>query len=145
GHRGCATSFLATEAITNGIGIPRGTPDLDLTEACRLAQDGDVVALRVFADAGRALGLLIANVVNLVGVPVVILAGDGLDMHDHARPAMDEALADHLDPWATPPRIEIFHSDFDEWARGAAVVACQWLLVDPPGEDRFARAEHSHD
>ena len=135
GHRGCASSFLPTDAITRAIGVPLGRTDLDLSTACALAADGNAVARRVFDDAGYALGVLIADVVNMLGVPAVILAGDGLEMVEHARDAMDRALSDHLDPWATPPRIEVFSSDFDEWARGAAVVACQWLLVGATGSD----------
>jgi len=132
GHRGCASAFLTTAAITRGIGVPRGRADLDLDAALALADDGDPVALRVFADAGHALGVLIAQLANVLGLPAVILAGDGLGMLAHARPALDAALADHLDPNATRPEVVAFSSGFDEWARGAAVVACQWMLVDPP-------------
>lgn len=132
GHRGCASAFLTTAAITQGIGVPRGRADLDLDAALALADDGEAVALRVFADAGRALGVLIAQLANTLGLPAVILAGDGLGMLAHARPSLDAALADHLDPHATRPTVVTFSSGFDEWARGAAVVACQWMLVDPP-------------
>jgi predicted NBD/HSP70 family sugar kinase len=132
GHRGCAASFLTTAAITHGIGVPLGLPDLTLTDACSLAAEGNDLARRVFDDAGHALGILIAEVVNLFGVPMVVLAGDGLAMLEHAAPAMNRALTEHLNRWATPPKVEVFSSDFDEWARGAAVVACQWLLVAPP-------------
>ncbi|MFE5307291.1 ROK family protein [Isoptericola sp. NPDC056578] len=132
GHRGCASAFLTTAAITQGIGVPRGRADLDLDAALALAADGDAVALRVFADAGHALGVLIAQLANTLGLPAVILAGDGLGMLAHGRPALDAALADHLDPHATRPTVVAFSSGFDEWARGAAVVACQWMLVDPP-------------
>ncbi|GGI12157.1 ROK family transcriptional regulator [Isoptericola cucumis] len=132
GHRGCASAFLTTDAITRGIGVPLGRTDLDLETAFRLAEEGDDVALRVFADAGHALGVLIAELVNILGLPAVILAGDGLGMLAHVRPRMDAALAEHLDPNATTPSVVPFTSGFDEWARGAAVVACQWMLVDPP-------------
>lgn len=132
GHRGCASSFLTTEAITQGIGVPLGRVDVDLATAFALAEAGNEVALRVFRDAGHALGVLIAQLVNILGLPAVILAGDGLGMLAHARPGMDAAIAEHLDPNAIAPSVVAFTSGFDEWARGAAVVACQWLLVDPP-------------
>ncbi len=132
GHRGCASSFLTTHAITTAVGTPAGRTDLSLPDVCALAANGDAVAGRVLRDGGTALGVLISDVVNLLGSPVVIVAGDGLGILDHARTAMDRAIDDHLDPGATRPRIEIFRSDFDEWARGAAVVARQWLLSDTP-------------
>ncbi len=131
GHRGCASSFLTTAAITGAIGLPHGRADVDLAEGCALAAAGDPVALRVFADAGRALGVIIAQLVNTLGLPAVILAGDGLDLLAYAEASMHEALAEHLDPNARSPQVLVFTSGFDEWARGAAVVACQWLL-DPP-------------
>src|SRR5699024_10796137 len=131
GHRGCASSFLTTAAITGAIGVPHGRSDIDLTQGCALAAGGDPVALRVFADAGRALGVIIAQLVNTLGLPAVILAGDGLDLLSYAEPSMYETLAEHLDPHARSPQVLVFTSGFDAWARGAAVVACQWLL-DPP-------------
>ena len=131
GHRGCASSFLTTAAITGAIGVPHGRSDIDLTQGCALAAGGDPVALRVFADAGRALGVIIAQLVNTLGLPAVILAGDGLDLLSYAEGSMYEALAEHLDPNARSPQVLVFTSGFNEWARGAAVVACQWLL-DPP-------------
>lgn len=131
GHRGCASSFLTTAAITGAIGVPHGRADLDLAQGCALAADGDPVALRVFADAGRALGVIIAQLVNTLGLPAVILAGDGLDLVRYAEASMQASLAEHLDPNARDPQVLVFTSGFDEWARGAAVVACQWLL-DPP-------------
>ncbi|MFE6968055.1 ROK family protein [Isoptericola sp. NPDC057653] len=132
GHRGCASAFLTTASITRGIGVPHGRADLGLEEALGLAEAGDAAALRVFEDAGHALGVLVAELANMLGLPAVILAGDGLGMIAHARRRMDAAIADHLDPNATAPTVVAFSSGFDEWARGAAVVACQWMLVDPP-------------
>lgn len=131
GHRGCASSFLTTAAITGAIGVPHGRTDVDLAQGCALAGQGDPVALRVFADAGRALGVIIAQLVNTLGLPAVILAGDGLDLLTYAEAEMHRSLAEHLDPNARSPQVLTFTSGFDEWARGAAVVACQWLL-DPP-------------
>ncbi|WP_166851128.1 ROK family transcriptional regulator [Isoptericola sp. BMS4] len=135
GHRGCASAFLTTRSVTQGIGVPHGRSDVDLDAAIELADAGDEVALRVFDDAGHALGVLIAQLVNMLGLPAVILAGDGLGMLAHARTGMEAAIAEHLDPNATAPEVVAFTSGFDEWARGAAVVACQWMLVDPPRSD----------
>lgn len=132
GHRGCASAYLNTKSILSAISVPHGLTDLDLEGACRLADSGDPVARRALSDAGRALGVLIAQVVNILGLDTVILAGDGLIILEHLREELDSALREYLDPWGSVPRLETFHSDFDEWARGAAVLSCQWLLVDPP-------------
>jgi predicted NBD/HSP70 family sugar kinase len=131
GHRGCAASLLNAAAISAAIGVPHGRADLDLAGAVALADAGDLAALRALTDAGRALGTLVAAIVNLLDLPAVILAGDGLGIMPVARAAMAAALAEHLDPGTRAPHIEEFDSTFDEWARGAAVVACQWVLAAP--------------
>lgn len=132
GHRGCASAYLNAESILAAIAVPHRTPDLDLEGASALADAGDPVARRVLADAGRALGTLISQIVNILGLDTVILAGDGLIILKHLRADLERALKDQLDPLSSMPELTVFHSHFDEWARGAAVLSCQWLLVDPP-------------
>lgn len=132
GHRGCVSAYLNAESIISGIAVPHGLPALDLEGACALAGNGDPVALKVFEEAGHALGMLMSTLVNILGIPLVILTGDGLPALPHLREAMEKALSAQCDVNAEEPEIRVFDSDFDEWARGAAVVACQWLLVDPP-------------
>lgn len=133
GHRGCVSAYLNAESITSSIAVPHGMSSLDFDGACALAAGGDGVALKVFEEAGQALGVLMANLVNVLGLPLIILTGDGLPGLPYLRDAMDQALAAHRDEHAHEPEVRVFDSDFDEWARGAAVVACQWSLVEPPG------------
>lgn len=140
GHRGCAAAFLDAAAITHAVGLPHGRADLTLDDVCALAREHDPVARRVLADAGRALGALMADVVNLLDLPGVVLAGDGLEILEHARPAMERTLADRLDRGVGTPDIRVFASGFDEWARGAATVACQWQLLATPVRPRRAAA-----
>lgn len=131
GHRGCAHSFLTTAAITHAVGAPHDET-LSLAEALDRADRADPVASAVLADAGYALGVLIAQLTNILGIQAVVLAGDGLDIFNHAAPRMHATVADQLDPEALLPRIEAYDCTFTEWARGGAVLACQWVLTDPP-------------
>lgn len=131
GHRGCAHSFLTTPAITHSVGAPTNET-LSLAETLQRADDGDPVARAVFDDAGYALGVLIAQLTNILGIQAVVLAGDGLDILTHAAPVMHSTVADQLDPEALLPAIHSFDCTFTEWARGAAVLACQWVLTNPP-------------
>lgn len=145
GHRGCASAYLTTAAITRTVSVAHGIRDLTLEGVCALADDGDPAARRVLADAGRAAGAIIAGLVNLLDLPTIVLAGDGLGVVQRARGELEGALADSLDQFAHPPELHVLASDFDEWARGAAVVACQWLLLDPPARDRLRPAlAHPH-
>lgn len=129
GHRGCASSYLHTEAITHSIALAHKLPGVDLEGACAFAETQDAVAVEAFNQAGNALGVTLASVVNILGTPRIILTGDGLPMWPYIRESMEGALASRLDPQADPAEISIYDSGFDEWARGAAVVACQWALT----------------
>lgn len=132
GHRGCVAAYLTTAAITRAVAVAHGDPAMTLERVCALADDGDPAAQRALADAGSALGALVAELVNTLDLPTVILAGDGMPAITRARAELDRSVAQRLDRNALPPVIELLVSDFDEWARGAAVVACQWLLLDGP-------------
>lgn len=132
GHRGCVSAFLNAESITSSIASAHGLPALDLAGAVQLAEQGDVVAGRTFDDAGRALGVTMASLVNILGLPLLILTGDGLPALGYMRQTMDDTFAEYRDEQADQPEIRVYESDFNEWARGAAVVACQWTLAESP-------------
>lgn len=132
GHRGCASSFLTTAAITRAVAVAHGDPSMTLARVCTLADGGDPAARRTLAEAGHALGAIVADLVNVMDLPSVILAGDGLPAVIRAQTELEQSLAERLDRHAAMPELRFLVSDFDEWARGAAVVACQWVLLEPP-------------
>lgn len=140
GHRGCATAMLNSASIINAVATTHGR-GMTLAEVCEHADRGDAAARRVLAEAGQALGAIIAEVTNMLDLQGIVVTGDGLPIIKHARGAMEETLTERIDAQAHLPVIELFSSDFDEWARGAAVVACQWLLLDPPGPARLRRSD----
>ncbi|MDH2393975.1 ROK family protein [Streptomyces sp. HNM0663] len=69
GNRGCVEA-LATQGA-----IVESAKAKNLEEARRLAAEGDAVAGKAFADAGDALGVGVANLINLSDPATVILAG----------------------------------------------------------------------
>lgn len=136
GHRGCVEAYLTTAAITGAVAVAHSDPSMTLDRVCMLADAGDAAARRALGDAASALGVVIAGLVNTLDLPTVILAGDGLPAVMRAQPQLESSLTGHLDRNATLPDVKFLVSDFDEWARGAAVVACQWLLLEPPPSAR---------
>lgn len=141
GHRGCVSSFLNSSSITSSVALAHSRSAMTLEEVVELADDGDPAAVHAFDQGGVALGTLIFQVISILGLQHVILTGDGLPALRHLRAPMDRSLRAHLDPHRSPPEIAVFHSDFDEWARGAAVLACQWLLLSStPPTPRKARS-----
>jgi predicted NBD/HSP70 family sugar kinase len=130
GHRGCAEALLTSGAITASVGQALGRP-VSYDEVLDLARSGQPAARRVAEDAGRALGLLVADVANLVDPELVILTGDGIGVVEIARPHLDAALAESRDPDAPRLRVDVRPFPFTEWARGAAAVAVQAHVLGP--------------
>jgi predicted NBD/HSP70 family sugar kinase len=75
GNRGCLEAFAGAEAVLEPLRLRHGDR-LTLRQVVVQAQAGDVGCRRVIADAGRALGLAVAGVCNLLGPERVVVGGD---------------------------------------------------------------------
>ncbi|MDR1164310.1 MAG: ROK family protein [Deltaproteobacteria bacterium] len=106
GRLGC----LETVASTNGmrkIAIERvrdGEPtryrgDLDLLDTSvmvELAQEGDPLSTRIFAEAGEAIGWVLAGVFNLLGLEAAVIGGGGAGAFDFILPSLKKVLSHHM-------------------------------------------------
>lgn len=128
GHRGCAHGVLSSTAIVGRIGAALGRR-IDYAQALELARDGVPAARTVVAEAGRALGRIVADLA-VFDPELVILSGDGVDLVGPARAELDAELAEHREPGVAAPRIVVRPFPFTDWARGAAAVAVQDLVRD---------------
>lgn len=128
GHRGCADAMLTIDSITNQVAVPLGRP-LDYDEVLDRAAGGHLLASEVVNASGRALGTMIAAIANLTTAQCIVLGGEGVRLADVARDAMVEGLHAGRDPLATDPTIESLSPSWDEWSRGAAVVAIQTFVL----------------
>jgi predicted NBD/HSP70 family sugar kinase len=128
GHTGCATAMLAMPSIAAAASVAlRRRVGYD--EVLDLAEAGDPAAGRIVANAGRALGHLIALVANFTMPERVVLAGEGVRLVNVARTEIDEALAAGRDPRASSLPLEVRSGNFTQWARGAAVIAIQTYVL----------------
>jgi predicted NBD/HSP70 family sugar kinase len=84
---------------------------------------------RVIDEAARALGTLVAQIANFVLPQKILLAGEGVGLIDVAGKTVDDTLRAHRHPLADPLDVETKVSDFHDWARGAAVLAIQVLVL----------------
>lgn len=84
GARGCLEMYASATAIVRragelGLGSEssrgNGSPALTASGVAQLAQSGDGRALQVFDEMGRALGLSLANLVNVLDLPLYVLGG----------------------------------------------------------------------
>ena len=128
GERGSAVSLLAIPSIRYQIRAATGH-DLTYEEILTLAAAGDPMPARVIDEAARALGILVAHIANFAMPQKVLLAGEGVGLMDVAGQVVAETLRSHRHPLAAPVDLETKVSDFHDWARGAAVLAIQVLVL----------------
>jgi predicted NBD/HSP70 family sugar kinase len=74
GNRGCLETFAGADAVLDPLRRHRG--ELTLAQVLAAAAEGDAGCRRVVADAGRALGVAIAGVANLLAPERVIVGGE---------------------------------------------------------------------
>ena len=75
GNRGCLETLASTRAIAELLSASRGEP-VSTRRLLELCAAGDAAAQRLIADGGRALGVAVANLCNLVNPECVIIGGD---------------------------------------------------------------------
>ncbi len=98
GHRGCAHAMLAMPSIATAASQTMNT-EIDYATALDLAASGTPGPRRVVDAAGRSLGLLIADIANLILPQLVIIGGEA--------PCSPRSAADALQagsPSAATPR-----------------------------------------
>lgn len=59
----------------------------------------------------------------------ILLAGEGVGLMDVAAETVHETIRANRHPQAAPVDLETKVSDFHDWARGAAVLAVQVLVL----------------
>ncbi|MET7881668.1 ROK family transcriptional regulator [Streptomyces avermitilis] len=129
GDRGSAVSLLTIPSIRYQVRAAIGH-DLAYEEILARAAAGDPMAARVIDEAARALGTLVAQIANFAMPEKILLAGEGVGLVDVAGAAVREAVLAGRHPLAAPVNLETKVSDFHDWARGAAVLAIQVLVLE---------------
>jgi len=124
GHQGCASAYLPSESIVQGIGVA----DLDYAAAVELARAGDPAALAAFDRAGNALGIILGTVINGLDPERVILTGDGLAVLELAGERVRRTLDLVRLPSDDPVQLDVLPFEFTEWARAGAVAAIRLVL-----------------
>ena len=96
------------------------------------ANDGDLVAQGLLADAGRWVGIGISTLVNLLNPQMVIVGGEGVQAGKWRLDPMQEAIREHVfDGLADSLEIVIEPLGDETWARGAATLVLGELFKSP--------------
>jgi predicted NBD/HSP70 family sugar kinase len=75
GGRGCLNTLANADAITENL-WRRHHDRMSIADVIKLAQVGDAGCRRVLADAGRHIGLAIANMYNLLDPELIVIGGN---------------------------------------------------------------------
>ncbi|TDC33442.1 ROK family protein [Micromonospora sp. 15K316] len=129
GGRGCVESIAGTDAIVAQARHRTGQPDLTLDEAVALARGGHEELRAVFTRAGDAIGCGIAAVANLVGPTRIVVSGEGLAAYDLFDTPIRTSFERQAFGAAARCPVTIRPLPFEEWARGAAAVSIQSLVL----------------
>ncbi|MFC9959432.1 ROK family protein [Streptomyces nigra] len=128
GARGSAVSLLTIPNIRYQVRAATGV-DHGWEEILRAAAEGEPMPARVIEEAARALGTLVAQIANFVLPQKILLAGEGVGLMDVAGDTVTRTMRAQRHPLAAPVALETKVSDFHDWARGAAVLAIQVLVL----------------
>ncbi len=75
GNRGCLETLASTRAIADLLSESRAER-VSTRRLLELSESGDAAAERLIGDAGRAIGIAVANLCNLLNPQCVIVGGD---------------------------------------------------------------------
>ncbi|MFE5161021.1 ROK family protein [Streptomyces sp. NPDC056697] len=128
GERGSAVSLLTIPSIRYQLQAATGR-EMTYEEILGLAAEGEPMAARVVDEAARALGTIVSQIANFAMPQKILLAGEGVGLLDVAGAAVEEAILANRHPQADQVNLETKVSDFHDWARGAAVLAIQVLVL----------------
>jgi predicted NBD/HSP70 family sugar kinase len=129
GNRGCVEAIAGTEALHAELRTIAGNPHLTSAEAMAQAHGGDQRLRDGYRRAGRALGLALATVANLIGPQRIVLSGEGLAAYDLYQDEVRDTFAARAFGAAVDCELILRPLPFEEWARGAAAVAIQTLIT----------------
>ena len=137
GKQGCLEAYVgdpglirsAREAFELG---ELTTSVQDVDDLLALAREGDATAIHIFDQAGRILGIGIANLVNLFNPKKIIISGEGTREGDLLFNPMKESIQQNTMPGLYDPNtIEIAPWGDDAWARGAAGLVLREVFESP--------------
>jgi glucokinase-like ROK family protein len=137
GKRGCLEAYVSDPGLINAAqeAMERGEitePVNTIDELINLARLGDAAAVRIFARAGRMLGVGVANLIDIFDPKKIIISGEGTRAGDLLFNPMKESIQDNTMPGMFDPQtVEIAEWGDDAWARGAAGMVLREVFESP--------------
>ncbi len=127
GRRGCLEAYASEPALVRRAQTDLPDLGIDSVEAL-LAQQDDARVRALLADAGRRVGVQLANLVNLLNPELIVIGGEGVRLGEaYFTPLREAALAGAFDGLGRDLPIQVEPWGDDAWARGAASLAFNHL------------------
>jgi len=137
GKRGCLEAYVGDPGLIRASQESAAHGELSaavqtVDELLALARTGDSAAIQIFAQAGRILGIGIANLINLFNPKKIIISGEGTREGDFLFIPMQESIQQNTMPGLFDANIvEIAPWGDDAWARGAAGLVLREVFESP--------------
>ncbi len=125
GNRGCLDTVIGSTSFLNPLRRVYGA-GLDIAQVIELAAQGDMRCHRALTDAGRALGVVVADLCNLLSPQRVIVAGPIFGAGDVILAPLRETLVHRAVPAAVRV-VEIVRSRLSD---RATMVGAVWMALD---------------
>jgi len=132
GQRGCLEAYVADYALMReaGLVVGEGAPEAILDRLAARAKAGDEISASIYSRAGRMLGLGLANLLNLLDPPLIVLSGEHIQNHDLLAAEMERTIrCNTLSTTRPPARIAVHRWGDQLWARGAGALALDGLVT----------------
>jgi predicted NBD/HSP70 family sugar kinase len=105
GRRGCLETVASTDALRRALREQHGR-DLSTAAMMRAARAGDPDCRRVIEDGGRALGSVLATILNVLNPELVVIGGELAPVGDLLVDAVERSIAlDALPETAASARV----------------------------------------
>lgn len=132
GKRGCLEAYVGDPGLVRAAQESVSKSIQSIDELLQLAQNGNSAAIKIFNQAGRILGIGVANLINLFNPKKIIISGEGTREGDFLFIPMKESIQQNTMPGLFDPKIvEIIPWGDDAWARGAAGLVLRELFESP--------------
>jgi predicted NBD/HSP70 family sugar kinase len=140
GRRGCLEASVGNYAIlrearraaAQGQWSPPDPEHIGIEAVLEAAWGGDPVLRRIYADAGRVLGVAVANLIKLFNPGKVFIAGRGTAagrmLFDSMHAVIPEVVSTKLD---VNPQVIVQSWNLTDYARGAGVLVLQEIYKHP--------------
>jgi predicted NBD/HSP70 family sugar kinase len=134
GNRGCLETVAGTSAVAGAFNAVRGG-HIGVHELIERAHAGDSLAQRVIAEAGRSIGVALANLCNVFNPERVIIGGDLSAAGDVLLAPMAESIGRFAIPSAAA-EVDVVAGQL---GRRAEVMGALALILHEPEHALFSR------